>query len=404
MLKALARRRRPEGREPKAPGRRAGWLGRASLLLPLPILAIFVVFGLQLRDRLEVAASPDSCQGWATNQAVFLLDLQKPYTPAQAALPGRLLRQVAFEMPADTELGVFALAEYAEAPRMLLGKLCKPAAGEGMATGDGDGGGLEADPCDTMRPGLLPSLRDGTQRFCAQRDDLVSRIDTLVGQPRNADVGNAYLVEALEDTAWDFQQRAGPKSLYVLSDMMQHAPWYSHLDTAWNAWDFETFAERRSGRTGAGEPAPAVAGIDVTVFYLARKGVTGSAQPRLAHQRFWQAYFNGAQLTFDEQPTVLAYAGEPLMNVASEVELVARERERLRYERADLERVRADLQRDREQLAQARRRIESVQRQGRQRELELQRAQELLEERQAELAVERERLSELLAAPAEANE
>ena len=305
-------------------------------------------------------------------------------------------------MPADTELGVFALAEYAEAPRMLLGKLCKPAAGEGVANGDGEG--LEADPCDTMRRRLLPSLGDGAQRFCEQRDNLVSRIETLVGQPRNANVGNAYLVEAFEDTAWDFQRRAGPKSLYVLSDMMQHAPWYSHLDTEWNSWDFEAFTKLRSGRAGAGERAPAVAGVDVTVFYLAKQGVTGSAQPKLAHQRFWQSYFNGAHLTFDEQPTVLAYQAVPLMNVASEVELVAQERERLRYERADLERVRADLQRDREQLAEARRRIDSGQRQGRQRELEMQRAQELLQEQRAELAVERERLSELLAASAEANE
>ena len=54
----------------------------------------------------------------ATGHGVFLLDLQKPLARGHAPLPGRLLRDVTLDLAAHTELEVFTLTDYAEAPRI----------------------------------------------------------------------------------------------------------------------------------------------------------------------------------------------------------------------------------------------------------------------------------------------
>ena len=42
------------------------------------------------------------------------------------------------------------------------------------------------------------------------------------------------------------------KRLYVFSDMMQHADWYSHLDTDWEDWHDAGLVEHLGGQaTGA---------------------------------------------------------------------------------------------------------------------------------------------------------
>ena len=145
----------------------------------------------------------------------------------------------------------------------------------------------------TCRRRYPPRYARNAELFCAEREALVGRIDALVRARRSGLVRNAYLVEALEETARDFDRLPGAKSLYVFSDMMQHARWFSHLDTGWGGWDFEAFAARRDERAvlAGASPAP---GPDwyTRIFYLHRKDITERPDAQQAHRQFWERYFN----------------------------------------------------------------------------------------------------------------
>ena len=330
------------------------------------------------------------CGGEDHGEAVFLLDLQKPLAAEHASLPGRLLRDVTLELSANTELAVYALADYAEAPRMLLGRLCKPYDNEQLMVDAAKDESAELRDCDNPPAQIGPSVRDSARQFCEERSALVGRIDLLAGQARNATVGSAHLIEAIEETGRDFQRRPGPKSLYLFSDMMQHAKWFSHIETGPNRWDAESFAELRASHTA--QPGGAGYGADVTIFYLTHEELATNPQQRLAHQAFWRSYFGEAPVAFNEQAPVLGYRVEPLMNVATEAELLAQERERLRYARIALDRMRAELERSEQTLASERQRHTE---EARRRESEFRRERERLREQLAEISSERDRLAQL---------
>ncbi len=381
----------PDGARPR--GRRR--VGRTVLVTTpiLLILAVIAVLALQVRETLVEAVEADGCAAGTSGHAVFLVDARKPLKPAHAGQPGRLLRDVTRGLPAGTELEVYAVGEHAEAPRMLLGSLCKTygTADLDVATAkDRDG---EPEDCDELPAQIPASVRDAATRFCAEREALAARLDALTGQRRGGLVASAHLVEALEETARDLGRGTGTGAVYVFSDMMQHAKWFSHLDTAWTAWTFESFVDLRAASAApAGERPRVGAGVDATVFYLPRKGATEYPRQAEAHRRFWEAWFDPARLTFLVQAPALDYAGERLMDVPSEAELVGRERERVRYERAELERRRAELGRAEQAFAAERERLAKDREQWRLRESELRREQERLRERQTELASEQARL------------
>ncbi|MDE0348496.1 MAG: hypothetical protein OXM56_02135 [Gammaproteobacteria bacterium] len=374
-----------------------GKVGLWSLLVLAGALALVVTLAMQVQGQLQEPAIVDACHGEdadGAGHAVFLIDLQKPLAPAHAKLPGRLLSDVTLDLAAHTELGVYALADYAEAPRMLLGRLCKPYGNGDLAVGTAKDQDATTRDCDDLPAQIPSSVRDSAKRFCAERDALAGRIDALAAQARNASVDNAYLVEALEDTLRDFEQVAGPKSLYVFSDMMQHAEWFSHLDTPWRDWDIEAFSALRESRASlAGASPDQTGGFDATIFYLARQDVTEHPRQRLVHRQFWEAYLAPSETVFEDQAPVLQYAGVPLMDVPTEAELVAQERERVRYERAELARMRADLERSRRDLDAGLERLAEDQQRWRERESELRRDRERLREQETALASERERLA-----------
>lgn len=375
-----------------------GKVGLWSLLVLAGALGLVVTLAMQVQDGLQEPTVADACQGEdaaGAGQAVFLIDLQKPLAPGHATLPGRLLNEVTLGLAARTELTVYALADYAEAPRMLLGRLCKPYGNGELAVGTAKDQDAATRDCDDLPAQIPSSVRDSAKRFCRQRDALAGRIDALAVQARSASVDNAYLVEALEDTARDFEQFAGPRSLYVFSDMMQHADWFSHLDTSWHDWDFERFAAVRDARALAGAAPQPSGELRATIFYLARKDVTEHPRQRLVHRQFWEAYLEPAETEFVDQAPVLQYSGVPLMDVPTEAELVAQERERVRYERAELERMRVDLQRSQRDLAAGRERLAEERQQWRDRESEMRRDRERLREQETALASERERLAAL---------
>lgn len=385
-------------------------VGRVALWALLPLagaLALVVTLAMQVRGGLQDPASADVCDGEDAaggGHAVFLVDLQKPLAPAHAPLPGRLLREVTLGLAARTELTVYAIADYAEAPRMLLGRLCKPYDNGKLEVSTAKDQDAATRTCDDLPAQIPSSVRDSAKRFCQQRDALAGRIDALAAQARNASVDNAYLVEALEDTARDLEQVVGSKSLYVFSDMMQHADWFSHLDTPWSDWDFERFAGVRDARALAGAAPPPSEDLHATIFYLARKDVTEHPRQRLVHRQFWEAYLGPAKTEFVDQAPVLQYAGVPLMDVPTEAELVAQERERVRYERAELARMRSDLERSQRDLDAGRERLAEDRQRWRERESELRRDRERLREQETALASERERIAALATASVAAEE
>ncbi len=401
---------REDARSPAVASHRSRVGGKVGLWSPVVLagaLGLVVTLAMQVQDGLREPAVADACQGEdaaGAGQAVFLIDLQKPLAPGHATLPGRLLNEVTLGLAARTELTVYALANYAEAPRMLLGRLCKPYGNGDLAVGTAKDQDAATRDCDDLPAQIPSSVRDSAKRFCRQRDALAGRIDALAAQARNASVDNAYLVEALEDTARDLEQVVGPKSLYVFSDMMQHADWFSHLDTPWNDWDFERFTGARDARALAGAAPPPSEDLHATIFYLTRKDVTEHPRQRLVHRQFWEAYLGPAKTEFVDQAPVLQYAGVPLMDVPTEAELAAQERERVRYERAELARMRADLERSRRDLDAGRERLADDRQRWRERESELRRDRERLREQETALASERERLAALATSSVAAEE
>lgn len=341
-------------------GRRPG-LGRLRWYVPLLLVLLPVLIFLGMRVQGTLDAPPladDACSAASevARRAVYLLDLRKPVDEAYAALPGRLLDDVTMDLQADTELAVYSLSPYPEAPRTLLGRLCKPY----------DDGDLEVQAAKDQRNGIrdcddLPAqmpaaLRTGARLFCQQRNVLRRRIDLLVAERRGKAATDAYLVEAFEETSRDFAAASVPASLYVFSDMMQHARWYSHLDVPPDEWDFGAFvAARESEELAAEPPARPSADVPVKVFYVARTGVTDNPQWRLRHKGFWQSYFEAAeQFGFEDQPTMTGYASETLMDIPTPAELAAYEREQVRWERAELARTRREFEQERAQFEQER--------------------------------------------------
>ena len=355
-------------------------------LVPITVL---IVLGLRVHDTFHQPASADgfcSAGSDVAHRAVFLIDLRKPVDSTYESLPGALLGEVSRELPANTELSVFALSAYAEAPRTLIGRMCKPYEnGDLVVEAAKDWAGAERD-CDDLPAQIPGALRNSAARFCHQREAVRRRIDALAAERRGRLSTDAYLVEALDETSRDLATASVPTSLYVFSDMIQHAAWYSHVDVQWDEWDFESFAAARKAETLSVEPtASPGADVPVKIFYVARAGTTAREVPQLTHKHFWMSYFGDAALTFEDQPTMAGFDAEPLMNIPTPEELAAYERERVRYTSELVERERAELE-------ETRRALELERAEFAQREQELRQAQRQLSEQQRQLVTRQREL------------
>ena len=174
-------------------------------------------------------------------------------------------------------------------------------------------------------------------------------------------VANSYLIEALEDAATELSEGSGPRTIYVFSDMMQHAEWYSHLDLEWADWNFADFESVRALQTRRMGRRPSISDLAVQVHYLPRLDLTELPRTKRAHQTFWREYFAGASLTFHDQPPLPAYSAEPLMDRLTREQQAALEHKRIEKERAEAARVLAEVQRERSMLEQdARRQQQSL--------------------------------------------
>ena len=250
--------------------------------------------------------------------ALFLFDLRKPLDRDGWGLPGDLLHSATGRLERDTEIRVFAVSNSPRSPSVQLWRVCKPYAASDLAvSGARDHRGGQRD-CEDVPRSLPPHLRQMTAQFCDERETLQRRLYGLVaargGRTEPLDAG--YLVEAIEAVTAEIADRPG-KRLYVFSDMMQHADWYSHLDTDWEDWHdaglVDTSAVRRPGR-GVSRP---LEGFQVDVFYVPRRGMTARADTRRRHQALWQRYFAGASVRYHNQSPMDFYKAERRMPVVS---------------------------------------------------------------------------------------
>ena len=292
----------------------------------LSILAFYS--GRQERDSLDADLCPVEREEIG-GSAVLLYDFTKPLRTDQASLPSELLRDVALLMERNVELRIFSLAGSLGSPRTFLKRLCKPYANADLQIKTAkDQRGTMRD-CDDLPAQLPVETRESATAFCGQLGLMSNQLDAMVQTdwPMERRVQGAYLVEALEDVVLELDERPEPHALYVVSDMMQHAKWYSHLDDAWTNWSYESFAELKAAQNWGNVNGQGFAGKQVEIFYVPRDGMTDQPRTRQVHQNFWRNYFAGSDVAFHNQLTGSAYFSVPLMNVLTEAEQAIQERQ-----------------------------------------------------------------------------
>lgn len=236
-------------------------------------------------------------------RAVYLVDLSKPLGGKRQSLPGDFFERLADRLGKGDELTVFAVSEYALAPRISLGRLCKPFAAADVARATKTRLVAGESECGKLPAELPRALRETAGAFCEQRERLRRRVDDLAAR-QPAPATRAHLVEAIEETVASPAGAPAP-TLHVFSDMFQEADWYSHSQVDWRRWEFAHFAaERESAIPFAGLPSDSNASpATVEIFYLPRPGSTGRSEVRERHQAFWTDYFAAYALrpTFRDQ-------------------------------------------------------------------------------------------------------
>ena len=256
---------------------------------------------------------PLLCDGSATAGTVhLLLDLRKPVA---AGVSATATLEVARRLPAGTELAVFAVGDDPRTPRHHVGQLCRPYEDDALQVATAKDGGRERRDCDNLPAQISPALRTAATTYCRERSALARHVDQLeaAADPRVAD---AYLVEAIAESVRGLAAAPEPRALYVHSDMLQHAPWYSHLDLDWPEWVFEDFAAIPDTDPPS-RRADVPAGLRVRVLYVPRIGLTDAPRAQTAHRVFWRRYFDGADLAFESRAPLAVYAATPRMALDS---------------------------------------------------------------------------------------
>ena len=342
----------------------ANWLssdrGRLSPGVLLPPVLLLVATGVAVvfltgGSGRDITRDADLCpvqEDRIRGSSVFLVDLRKPVA-ADGAGPGDLLRRITLWMGADEELRVVLLMGSSASPRGPLSRLCKPYANADLQIDTAkDGNGSGPRDCGDLPAQIPPDLRESATRFCALRTALGNRLNELAAEATRdqTEPQNAYLVEAIEDIKLDLQQRPAPHVLYLFSDLMQHAGWYSHLEVDWEDWDHTSFSELLTAQPWY-FGSSANTGLRAEVFYLPRAGLTDQPRASRLHQEFWRDYLGKSDVRFHVQPVSPGYAARPLMNRPDEARLAAEERAAAEELLAQIERERESLRRQQEELA-----------------------------------------------------
>ena len=351
-------------RAPQVGGRRRKLL----LVVPPVVLAAFAAWLFIARpEEPALPLDADLCPlgDVASPSAVLLLDLRKPLGDEAVSLATNALRRVTLQLARHTELRVFALASNAAAPRLPVRRFCKPYGNDDISVDSAKDGRATRD-CDDLPAQLTARTVENATRFCALRDEVGAEIQRLVQRPLAIPVPNAYLVEAIEETSLAFAEQSGAQSLYIFSDMLQHAGWFSHAERGSQGWGFNDFIHMREmEEASVGPRPPPLDGVDVAVYYIPRAGITDAPRAKMNHKAFWRQYFMDALGTtprFEDLVTLPDYPVEPLLNTLTEAEKLAQERKRLEAQSKRLERATAEYEAAQERAREARLRTDAARR------------------------------------------
>ena len=288
------------------------------------VLAAFLIVALGMSFLIGPESGPELDEnlcsrepGAQPGRTVLLLDLTKPLG-ANTHITADVLHRVTAEMDAHAELQVFALGPDPIAPRAFVGRVCKPYANSQLVVETAKDQPSTTPDCTDLPAQLAPTVRDRAARFCGRRKALAQQIASMASDREEGAVPAAYLIEAIDDTRLELAAVAERPSLYVFSDLVQHAAWYSHAERGPDRWDFGDFQRVRQRQTGlVGTSPPPDADLAVTIFFVPRRGVTEHPRVALALERFWRSYFaDVGSVTFGRQPVQIGYDVRPLGSVS----------------------------------------------------------------------------------------
>ena len=304
--------------------------------------------------------------GGGQGTAAFMFDARKPFDRVRTDLPGSVLREVGAQLPRDTEFLVYGSVAEESANVRLIARFCKPYGNSELEVASAkDGLGVRG--CDNIPSQVPAQVRANASGFCALLERAASRLVQLAASapPTTRKIERAPLVEALEDVELDLAGRSRPSRLFVLSDMIQHTQWFSHLDLGLGRWETSDFADVPATVEYYDARPEYSEFVGVEIFYVPRVGWTDRPKMRVAHKRFWDDYFR-QETSLRVLPAMEGYDVLPVMGLLSRDEIVEQERAELaslvqvlRSEQAGLvekqrtlERQQANMQRtERERIA-----------------------------------------------------
>lgn len=313
------------------------------LLVVAGVAALVFFVDLDAGPELDEDLCPIAPNGSSAHRTVLLLDLRKPVPVRRAgrSLAGAVWQLASVQAAANTELEVFTVGTNPMAALHRLARLCKPdgaISNTDLAIDRAENDELE---CSDPSAELTDRQRAVATQFCVRRDELRTRIETIARRS-SAPVDSAFLVEAIEEIGLALATETRPKSLFVFSDMLQHANWYSHVELAPTDWGFSRYVSvREEQNSRIGPRPPALADLAVTLYYMPRQGITDSAPAARAHRQFWREFFvasASAEPRFSSFPPAPGYETAPLMSPAEEADVITQARLRLQREREAAER------------------------------------------------------------------
>lgn len=203
-------------------------------------------------------------------QIAILLDPSDPLNTPQSFVVDRITNALDRESPEKTEIKTFTVAQAGRQDTVPAYRVCRPVHFDSIPWSERPtvNRRMIEETYDDYHEGLLQSLSGVLQ----QSDDTVSPI-----------------LEAIQTSVLSaFRPRAAntPRWLLIVSDMAQNSDNWSFYGDQASPTDFRELSRQpllRSLRVD-------LTGVRVTIYQLARRGVTGSIQQRNLRQ-FWDDYF-----------------------------------------------------------------------------------------------------------------
>ncbi|MCY4012715.1 MAG: hypothetical protein OXG82_08380 [Gammaproteobacteria bacterium] len=265
-----------------------------------------------LWQRDATPGAPDPClDAPDTARAEILFDLTKPVRPGTLATG---LLDVSRRLPTGVELHIRAVVA-ANAPTTFLGGLCRSYDNEALQVTTAKDGQAAPRDCQDLPAQLSPALRVAASAYCTRRAAVAGRLEAMAASERPVDT--ADLMGAIERSV----RELGAGTLFIVSDMLQHTTAYSHLDLDPTEWAYTDFAASLPG-----PPGPRPPGLRVHVLYTPRLGLTDAPRASAAHRSFWRAYFDPADVVFEDRAPLPAYVATPRMDIEGEAAAVAQQR------------------------------------------------------------------------------